>query len=400
MLRNPVNHSRSDSAGEVKRSRITMPYQFAIYYFIDKTVKVESASLIGNSANLSQVTSQPDLDSDDNWIEIKWPTRKEPDRTVPAKVLLLGDSFKDLVTKKNLFILGKDIWTKEECRGVIMKKKMLETNAVEAKKAKMEKQTKIKETAKNQMLQNLKVSLSKNKNKNTQDQHNSEATEEEFPQQLYCQAKTLKAARPKSSTPDDYTSSDDDATVIRSPNQPDIGSDMDEGLPAMQHNQLMDYSTGQQMAPQMDEIMASLRELPEMIKIMKECVHCIKSLKPSFGGTPSSTTSSFVTEVEMQPLAGSEVSVPKRAFQRLNRTRMTIFAQELAVLVFTKDVLAQSTLTGKSGKGAPPKTQLDVAKVQAITDAVLLEFPQSTASDVRAAIRRKCNNEQFVQKKV
>lgn len=68
-----------------------------------------------------------------------------------------------------------------------------------------------------------------------------------------------------------------------------------------------------------------------------------------------------------QPLAGSEVSVPKRAFQRLNRTRMTIFAQELAVLVFTKDVLAQSTLTGKSGKGAPPKTQLDVAKVQAIT---------------------------------
>lgn len=90
MLRNPVNHSRSDSAGEVKRSRITMPYQFAIYYFLDKTVKVESASLIGNSANLSQVTSQPDLDSDDNWIEIKWPTRKEPDRTVPAKVLLLG----------------------------------------------------------------------------------------------------------------------------------------------------------------------------------------------------------------------------------------------------------------------------------------------------------------------
>ncbi|KAL1268834.1 hypothetical protein QQF64_034197 [Cirrhinus molitorella] len=31
--------------------------------------------------------------------------------------------------------------------------------------------------------------------------------------------------------------------------------------------------------------------------------------------------------------------------------------------------------------------------------AVLLEFPQATASDVRAAIRRKCNNEQFVQKK-
>ena len=67
------------------------------------------------------------------------------------------------------------------------------------------------------------------------------------------------------------------------------------------------------------------------------------------------------------PLAGSTVTVPKRAFLRLNRSRMTIFAQELAVLVFTKEGLAQSTLTGKSGKGGLPKTQLDVVKVQAIT---------------------------------
>lgn len=46
---------------------------------------------------------------------------------------------------------------------------------------------------------------------------------------------------------------------------------------------------------------------------------------------------------------------------------MSIFAQELAVLVFTKEVLAESTLTGKTGKGASPKQQLDVAKVQALT---------------------------------
>lgn len=67
------------------------------------------------------------------------------------------------------------------------------------------------------------------------------------------------------------------------------------------------------------------------------------------------------------PLAGSTVTVSKRAFLRLNRSRMPIFAQELAVLVFTKEGLAQSTLTGKSGRGGPPKTQLDVDKVQAIT---------------------------------
>lgn len=66
-------------------------------------------------------------------------------------------------------------------------------------------------------------------------------------------------------------------------------------------------------------------------------------------------------------LAGSAVMVSKRAFQRLNRSRMAIFTQELAVLVFTKEGLAESTLTGKSGKGGAPKTQLDVEKVQAIT---------------------------------
>ena len=55
------------------------------------------------------------------------------------------------------------------------------------------------------------------------------------------------------------------------------------------------------------------------------------------------------------PLAGSTVIVSKSAFLLLNISRMTIFAQELAVLVFTKEVLAQSTLTGKSGRGGAAK---------------------------------------------
>ncbi|KAG9279599.1 hypothetical protein AMEX_G5135 [Astyanax mexicanus] len=78
---------------------------------------------------------------------------------------------------------------------------------------------------------------------------------------------------------------------------------------------------------------------------------------------------------------------------------MSIFAQELAVLVFTKETMRESTLTGKSSKGAPLKRQLDVEKVHAITDAVMEEFPNTSASDVRNAIRRKCNNEQFTGEK-
>ncbi|KAK0141864.1 hypothetical protein N1851_020462 [Merluccius polli] len=150
-------------------------------------------------------------------------------------------------------------------------------------------------------------------------------------------------------------------------------------------------NTGHGMAPGINEIMSSLHDLPEMIKLMRECVECVPLQRDPFICSPSSSVDS---EIEMAAL-----TVSKRAFLRLNRSRMTIFAQELAVLVFTKEGLAQSTLTGKSGRGGPPKTQLDVDKGQAITDAVLLEFPQTTVSDVRAAIRQKCNNEQFSQKK-
>ncbi|XDV24189.1 hypothetical protein PO909_028437 [Leuciscus waleckii] len=163
-----------------------MAFQFAIYYLFDKSLKVESTSiLLSNVDQLSQITSKPDLDGDDDWLEIKCPTRKEPEKTVPAKVLLFGDSFKDLVSKKNLFLLGSDIWNKDENRGVRIKKKRLDTNnVVKAKKARLGKQTNIKEAARDQILQNLKNSLSQNRALAlaTQDQHTS--SDDDFPQCL------------------------------------------------------------------------------------------------------------------------------------------------------------------------------------------------------------------------
>jgi len=70
-----------------------MPFQFAIYYLYDKSLKVESTSILVDIDQHSQVTSKPDLDGDENWLEIKWPSRKEPEKTVPAKVLLFGGMF-------------------------------------------------------------------------------------------------------------------------------------------------------------------------------------------------------------------------------------------------------------------------------------------------------------------
>ncbi|KAK0141863.1 hypothetical protein N1851_020461 [Merluccius polli] len=193
-------------------------FKFAVYYLFDKTLKVESTSLILGSDQFTQVASQPDLDDDANWIEIKWPTRKEPNRTVPAKaklifctLLVISDSYKELVSKKNLFLLGKNIWAEEESRGVRMKKKMCETDVVKPKTAIQAKQIRIKEAARDQVLQNLKTSLSQKRALDTQDHLYS--SENESPQRVHGgkRAKINKAARrvllPLASSP-----TSDDAT--------------------------------------------------------------------------------------------------------------------------------------------------------------------------------------------
>lgn len=42
---------------------------------------------------------------------------------------------------------------------------------------------------------------------------------------------------------------------------------------------------------------------------------------------------------------------------------------------------------------------LDYDLLLSLTDAVVAEFPNTSASVVLAAVRRKCNNEQFAKEK-
>lgn len=64
-------------------------------------------------------------------------------------------------------------------------------------------------------------------------------------------------------------------------------------------------------------------------------------------------------------LGNSTIQVPKRLFQRLSTRRMSLFTQDLALLVFGRETLARSSLTGKGKKGET-KDQLDPVKVDAI----------------------------------
>ncbi|XP_076862708.1 uncharacterized protein LOC143514874 isoform X1 [Brachyhypopomus gauderio] len=100
--------------------------KFALFYFQDKSVEVESSDIIVKSNTpLSQVTACPDLTSEDGWIEVKWPIRKgrRKTETHAAKILMFGDYQKVLIEKRNRFIRGEDIWT--EAVGMFKRKKFL-----------------------------------------------------------------------------------------------------------------------------------------------------------------------------------------------------------------------------------------------------------------------------------
>ena len=66
-------------------------FKFAVYYLFDKTLKVESTSLILGSDEFTQVASKPDLDDDANWIEI------EPNRTCLLRCCYLEASMENMV---------------------------------------------------------------------------------------------------------------------------------------------------------------------------------------------------------------------------------------------------------------------------------------------------------------
>ncbi|ROL54801.1 hypothetical protein DPX16_23253 [Anabarilius grahami] len=93
-------------------------------------------------------------------------------------------------------------------------------------------------------------------------------------------------------------------------------------------------------------------------------------------------------------LGNSLVQVPKRLYQRLSGRRMSLFTQKLATLVLGRETLAKATLTGKGKKGEL-KEQLEPEKNNAIIDAVRERFPNTEVAEIRALLRRNCNNESY-----
>ncbi|KAK9976589.1 hypothetical protein ABG768_021794 [Culter alburnus] len=150
---------------------------------------------------------------------------------------------------------------------------------------------------------------------------------------------------------------------------------------------------------EMDEdSLKALKELPGLVSSLKTVLNKMEdsplsSMISSQSESPR-TGSHTSSEEDMVSLGNSSVQVPKRLYQRLSGRRMSLFTQELATLVFGRETLAKATLTGKGKKGEL-KEQLEPEKINAIIDAVRERFPNTEVAEIRALLRRKCNNESY-----
>ncbi|CAL8282721.1 unnamed protein product [Boreogadus saida] len=146
-----------------------------------------------------------------------------------------------------------------------------------------------------------------------------------------------------------------------------------------------------------EDIFKALEVLPGLESSLKTVIN--KMAESPFSSMNSSQsdlphTGSDTGSEDMMSLGNSSVEVPKRLYQRLSGRRMSLFTQELATLVFGRETLAKATLTGKGKKGEL-KEQLEPEKISAIIDAVRERFPNTEVAEIRALLRRKCNNESY-----
>ncbi|CAL8363771.1 unnamed protein product [Gadus morhua 'NCC'] len=188
--------------------------------------------------------------------------------------------------------------------------------------------------------------------------------------------------RRKQTTSTPLTNEDDtdiDTNVdLFDPPQASGSSDLSQGE-SEEESVLMDQprsSVGMQQ-----EVMDALKEIPALVKCVKDLIATMKRMPPVMD-TDSTCSGSSSPAPEMISLGNKGVQVSKTCFKRLNRTRMSLFTQDLAVLLFGRDVLASSTLTGKPGLTGTVKEQLNPEKLSALVDTVIAEFPGTNVSDV------------------
>ncbi|CAM4573158.1 unnamed protein product [Leuciscus chuanchicus] len=122
-----------------------------------------------------------------------------------------------------------------------------------------------------------------------------------------------------------------------------------------------------------------LGDLPGIVASLKEVLESMK--RGPLSSSPNSNEMCLSETSEMISLCDSDVKIPKRVYDRLNKSRASLFTQELATVLFGREILARCTLTGKSGTQS--KDQLDPHKVQALIASSMLLHVILADDDIR-----------------
>ncbi|XP_062866938.1 uncharacterized protein LOC134329583 [Trichomycterus rosablanca] len=352
---------------------------FAIYYFKDKSVEVGKIDWMTTEdqqcTSSEMITQCPRLDDEDGWINVKWDKgKKKKDGLAffPAKVLMLSDNYSDLCHKREEFIKGVDIWNQSLKRKTKPNSRWMrdveEANERPVKQQKSKKASSTSKEAADQIIEDLKKEL------------------------------MAKQASLESSTEKEDSSDEDLLPRNWSKAQQKIKELKRENKRLKEGNP--------------KEILDALRELPVVVTNLKEVTEKLAfqpSTPASTWSTPTTSLNSPVSGCVSTPavsddmvflLPGSDVKVPRRKLNSLRTTNPSVYIGDLAVLVYGRETLSHSSLTGRQSgahKDVESKPQLDNTKLDAIIGHALSKFPDISIQEVRRIIRKKCNNESYTK---
>ncbi|XP_045898970.1 uncharacterized protein LOC123966941 [Micropterus dolomieu] len=152
----------------------------------------------------------------------------------------------------------------------------------------------------------------------------------------------------------------------------------------------------------------SFRIVTKLKEVIEKVTHQT-STSASNWSTPTASVDSpasacvspeVVSDDMVSLVPGSDVKVPRRKLNCLRTANPSVYIGDLAVLVYGRETLSHSSLTGRQSgahKDMESKPQLDNTKLEAIVGHALLKFPNISIHDVRRIIRKKCNNESYTK---
>ncbi|XP_037399158.1 uncharacterized protein LOC119264652 [Pygocentrus nattereri] len=326
-------------------------------------------------ASSKMITQCLRLDDEDGWINVNWDKgRKKKDGPAffPAKVLMISDNNSDLCQKREEFIKGVDIWnqtlkrkTKPNSRWM---KDMEDKDERPTKQQKSKKATCTPKEASDQIIEGLKKEL------------------------------MAKQASLESNTEKEESSDEDLLPRNWSKAQQKIKELKRE------NKRLKEGS--------IKEILDAMRELPVVVAKMKEVIENVtfQTSTPASNWSTSTTSVGSPVSACVSPqvvsddmvclLPGSNVEVPRRKLNSLRTANPSVYIGDLAVLVYGRETLSHSSLTGRQSgahKDVESKPQLENTKLDAIIGHALSKFPDISVQDVRRIIRKKCNNESYTR---